>query len=56
MYSPKYAKNGPAMTDSANAIAYFELGYRTTGNDAFGRSLLNMQKPFNVWTESKEQN
>jgi len=51
-----YAADGPAMTESMHSVAYLELDEAETADKWFKLSQENIQKPFNVWTESKSPN
>ncbi|KAL9648527.1 hypothetical protein ABK040_012641 [Willaertia magna] len=44
--------DGPAMTFSMNTIAWLDVGNYSNAYDAFKRSLLNIQSPFNIFTET----
>lgn len=55
-YEPMYAADGPAMTESMHSVAWLELDEAESADKWFKQSQANMQKPFNVWTESKSPN
>lgn len=50
-YSARTDPNGPAMTWAMYAVGYLELGEQALASSNFDRSFLNVQPPFNVWTE-----
>jgi trehalose/maltose hydrolase-like predicted phosphorylase len=52
-YGPMYDPAGPAMTESVSVVSWLALDEREKAAQQLARSDLNMQPPFNVWTESK---
>ena len=51
-YSNRTDGNGPAMTWSMTALGYLDLGEPQTAQEYFLKSFLNIQVPFDVWTET----
>ncbi|KAJ8308422.1 hypothetical protein KUTeg_013296 [Tegillarca granosa] len=47
----KVTPGGPAMTWGMFAIGWIELGDMTKAEELFKRQMLNVNKPFNVWSE-----
>eukprot|EP01136_Pigoraptor_vietnamica_P021263 Opistho-1_new@5977 len=55
-YEAMYDKDGPGMTWSMSAVGWLDLGNETVAHTRAARALLNLQKPFNVWTETPDPN
>ena len=53
MYEPLYDPAGPAMTESVGVIGWLAVDAAANASRQLWRSMLNMQPPFHVWTESK---
>lgn len=54
MYEALYDDAGPAMTLSVSVVGWLRLGNIDRANALLVNSTRNVQKPFNVWTESRD--
>lgn len=55
-YEPLYDPEGPAMTKSISVIDWLQVNETLLAAKYLANSTLNIQRPFNVWTESSSPN